>query len=215
MNTKIIATKLHSMENGILGAINNSEIQSELTRFGYPPGRMTEGKELLERVVGLTAKQSSEYGGQYAATDEQNAQQSDTYARYMITVKVVRVAFKKKPAVLAQLNATGERPRSLSGWLSSARILYTNLLNTPDLLTVMAGFGYDPRRLQEELQAVEEVEKLHSKQLSEKSGAQQSTKERDKAFDDLCNWYSDFRAIARVALYHKPQLLEALGIVKK
>jgi hypothetical protein len=61
---------------------------------------------------------------------------------------------------------------------------------------------------------VNEVENLHSKQLSEKGEAQQSTIERDKAFDELCKWYSSFRAIARIALYEKPQLLEALGIVK-
>jgi hypothetical protein len=31
-------------------------------------------------------------------------------------------------------------------------------------------------------------------------GAQQSTQDRDRAFDELCDWFSDFRAIARVAL---------------
>jgi hypothetical protein len=65
------------------------------------------------------------------------------------------------------------------------------------------------------LQDVEEVENLHIKQLSEKSAAQQATQKRDEAFDELCDWYSDFRGIARIALYDDPQLLEALGIVKK
>ncbi|MDR1583443.1 MAG: hypothetical protein LBS55_09360, partial [Prevotellaceae bacterium] len=50
---------------------------------------------------------------------------------------------------------------------------------------------------------------FHSKQLSEKGKAQQSTIERDKAFDELCKWFSSFRAIARIALHDKPQLLEA------
>jgi NADH/NAD ratio-sensing transcriptional regulator Rex len=70
-------------------------------------------------------------------------------------------------------------------------------LNNPDALAVMAGFGYSVERLEKELQAVNEVENLHSKQLSEKSGAQQATIERDEAFDELCKWYGSFRAIAR------------------
>jgi hypothetical protein len=87
--------------------------------------------------------------------------------------------------------------------------------NNPEIQERMSRYGYTPERLQEEQQQVEEVARLHSQQLEETAGAQQSTQDRDQAFDELCDWYSDFRAIARVALYDKPQLLEALGIVKK
>jgi hypothetical protein len=133
----------------------------------------------------------------------------------MVTLKVVRVAFKGQPDKLARLNATGRRSKSLSGWLREARILYNNLLDAPDVLATMERFAYTSERLKEELRQVDEVENMRTRQLGEKSNAQQSTVERDKAFDELCNWYSDFRAIARIALYDKPQLLEAMGIVKK
>jgi hypothetical protein len=88
-------------------------------------------------------------------------------------------------------------------------------LNSPEALEVMGRYGYTLEKLNSEFQDVSEVERLHSKQLSEMGTAQQSTVERDEAFDSLCKWYSKFRAIARIALYDKPQLLEALGIVKK
>jgi hypothetical protein len=215
MNGKTIATKLHSMENGILGVQRNPEIQAKLNAYGYTADRIAEGKQLLDETARLMTVQVNEYGDQYAATDEQDQLLASTYAHYMIAVKVGRVAFKKQPDMLARLTITGERPRSLSGWLRSARILYTNLLASPEALATMSLYGYTPQRLQEELQAVDEVENRHSKQLSEKSAAQQATLERDKAFDALSNWYSDFRAIARIALYDKPQWLEALGIVKK
>jgi hypothetical protein len=134
----------------------------------------------------------------------------------MITLKVTRVAFHREPGKLQEFNATGERRRSMSGWLNDARILYTNLQQTPGALETMAQYGYTAERLlEEQQQQVEEVAQLHTKQLEETGAAQQSTQEKDKAFDELCNWYSDFRAIARVALYDKPQLLEVLGIIKK
>jgi hypothetical protein len=133
----------------------------------------------------------------------------------MITVKVLRVAFKARPDMLAKFKVTGERNRSLSGWLNDARIMYANILNTPEALEVLANYGYSLERLNEERDGVEKVEALHSKRLAEKSEAQQGTVERDKAIDALCNWYSDFRAIARIALYDSPQLLEALGITAK
>jgi hypothetical protein len=214
MNGKIIATKLHSIGNGILGVQKNPEIQEKLNPFGYTAERMEEGKVLLDKTTRLMTTQVEEYSDQFVATDELGKSWKTAYANYMVTLKVVRVAFVGQPELLRRFNATGKRSKSLSGWLRDAKILYTNLLDTPDALTVIAGFGYSAKRLEIELQAVSAIEELHSKQLSEKGGAQQATLERDAAFDELCKWYSSFRAIARIALYDKPQLLEALGITK-
>jgi hypothetical protein len=215
MNGKIIATKLHKIENGILGAQNNSEIRSRMSVYGYTPERISEGRRLLDEVTGLMSAQVEEYGEQYVATDDLGKRWKSTYANYMITVKVVRVAFNGQPELLQGFNATGKRNRSLSGWLRDARILYINLLNSPEAITVMGNFGYSREKLNAELEDVNEVENLHSRQLSEKSSAQQATLDRDTAFDTLYKWYGDFRAIAKVAMFDKPQLLEALGIIIK
>jgi hypothetical protein len=215
MDKRSIADKLHRIENVISGAINSPEIVVKLNAYGYTIERISKGKHLLDNVNYLMTAQVKEYGSQYAATGAQEKFLTSTYAKYMITVKVSRVAFKKHPDILANLGVIGGRSRSLPKWLRSARILYVNLMEIPDALEIIAVYGYTIERLQQELQDVEEVENLHIKQLSGKSVAQQATQKRDEAFDELCDWYSDFRAIARIALYNDPQLLEALGIVKK
>jgi hypothetical protein len=105
--------------------------------------------------------------------------------------------------------------RTFAAKLHSIENGISGVQNNPEIQELMAQYGYTAERLQEEQQQVEEVAQLHIKQLEETGGAQQSTQDRDRAFDDLCDWFSDFRAIVRVALYDKPQLLEGLGIVKK
>jgi hypothetical protein len=215
MDGKTIANKLHSIGNAITGAMGSLPIQEKLNPYGYTFERILRGKELWDRVNHLMTNQVKEYGKQYGATDEQEMFFSSTYAQYMITVKITRVAFKKQPDILASLGVIGERSRSLSKWLRHAKILYTNLLEMPNALQTIQTYGYTAERLNRELQDVEKVEQLHVKQLGGKSAAQQATQKRNEAFDELCDWFSDFRAVARVALYDDPQLLEALGIVKK
>jgi hypothetical protein len=211
----MIAEKLLSINESISGAESNPEIQESLNAFGYTPERLNEGRVLLNRVTGLMTTQVEEYSDKYIASDEFSKFWRRTYGNYMITLKVVRVAFTGETEMLQRFNATGKRNRSLSGWLRDAKILYTNLLNSTAALEVIAQYGYTVERLNSEFWDVTEVERFHTKQLGEKGIAQQSTVERDEAFDAVCKWYSKFRAIARIALYDKPQLLESLGISSK
>jgi hypothetical protein len=207
--------KIQTIEDGILGVQNNPEIQTRMSVYGYTPERITEGKNLLDAVKSRKALQVAEYGNQYIATSELGKLFAASYGQYMVTLKVARVALKTQPEMLTKFKATGDRNRSLSGWLGDAGIFYTNLLATPEALAALSMFGITEERLRREQDAVSEVANLHRRQLGEKGEAQQSTKDRDQLIDQLCDWYSDFRAIARIALYDKPQLLEALGIVKK
>jgi hypothetical protein len=215
MNGKIIAGKLLSIEESLKGVRNNPEIAEKMSAFSYTPERLNEGEQLLEKVTRLMTAQVEEYSDQYVASGDFSKLWKKAYGVYMVTLKVMRVAFMEQPEMLQRFNATGKRNRSLSGWLRDAKIMYTNVLNSPESLEVMAQYGYTAEKLEKEFQEVIEVERLHTIQLKEKGQAQQSTAERDEAFDALCRWYSKFRAIARIALYEKPQLLEALGIVKK
>ncbi|MBK7178098.1 MAG: hypothetical protein IPH82_13075 [Chloroflexi bacterium] len=56
------------------------------------------------------------------------------------------------------------------------------------------------------------VANLNASQEKEKSQAQKATKARDKALDDLDEWYVEFRELARIALEDDAQQLEALGL---
>lgn len=215
MNGKKIASKLHEVQNGISAVANHPEIKEMMGVFGYTDARIAEGQALLDETTRLMALQVDNYGGQYAASEQTSKEFEAAYADYMVILKVIRVAFKGDTDALTSFKATGLRSQSLSGWLREARIMYNNLLANSEALAVMERYGITAERLQNELQKVNEVETLHGKRLEKKGDAQQSTVDRDKAFDALANWYSDFRAIARIALYEKPQLLEALGIVKK
>jgi hypothetical protein len=176
---------------------------------------MKKGENLLLKVKELKSTQVGDYGSKYAASELVTEKWAKAKSTYMITLKLVRVVFKDDIDVMVKVKATGQRRRSLSGWLSDAEIFYTNLLNTPVAVEKLQRYGYTSERLQSEFDAVKEVGQLHSRRLNETGEAQQATVERDKAFDELCNWYSDFRAIARIALYDKPQLLEVLGITVK
>ncbi|MDR1182179.1 MAG: hypothetical protein LBL13_09415, partial [Bacteroidales bacterium] len=142
MNGKVIAAKLLKIKEGISGAENNPEIREKLNTFGYTDERINEGRMLLDRVTGLMTTQVKEYSEQYLASDEFNKLWKKTYGNYMITLKVIRVAFSEKTEMLQRFNATGERNRSLSGWLRDAKILYTNVLNSPEAIEVLIQYRY-------------------------------------------------------------------------
>ena len=106
---------------------------------------------------------------------------------------------------------SGERKRTLSGWLEQAVAFYTNLVGDADLMAAMGNFGYDQARLQAEGALVQAVVEANLAQEKEKGEAQDATKQRDAKLDEMDVWMSDFKAIAQVALEKNPQWLEKLG----
>lgn len=209
-----IEARLLNAQVAISNAESDVEVQSYLAEFGYNAERLAEGRALYDRAQQLHQKQVKEYGDQFAASDALKSAWHEARTQYMRFVKVARVALKSERSAYQKLDLTGERKRSLSGWLAQARQFYTNALSSPDILAKLGEFGVTQQKLEAGKKLVDDTEAANAAQEKEKGEAQQATQERDAGFEDMDDWFSDFLAIARIALEEKPQLLEKLGIVE-
>jgi len=199
----------------INNSLQNAELQPMLAEYGYTPEKLAEGKTLLEKTVTLTVAHKKEYGDQYQATDELGEKSEKAYRPYMRFVKIARIAFAGEPGAWTALGLAGERKESYSGLQAQFNQFYANLLSNEEWLAKMAVYGVTTEKLTAGQALVNEVEEAMNRQKTEMGEAQEATRLRDEAADALQEWYSDFIAIARIALEDKPQYLEMLGIVAK
>ena len=212
---KNLADSMALIGLGINGTLNNPEIQNRMIPFGYTKEVMNIGLAKHKGTETTIIAHRREYGEQYTAGEASDALWDAAYGEYKTILTLSRVALKDKRGALHSLRATGTRNRSLTGFIEDARMLYNNLLSQPEYLAAAGKFGLTKTRLEAAIQQIDELAHANESYFREKGEAQDATIKRDALFDDLYNWYSDFRAVARLALTDSPQLLEELGIVVK
>ena len=200
----------------INGTLDNPTILALVTPFGYSEERIRkEGLEPYNKTQVEILNFQKEYGEQYTAYEEMSVLRDKNYAIYMPMLKLCRVGLKNKAGALHSLRATGTRHRSITGFIDDARMLYNNLMSQPEFMAIMNNFGITNAAISEAKVQLEALEKAHIKYFKEKGEAQDQTVKRDKMYDELYDWYSDFRAVLRIALNDSEQMLEKLGIVVK
>lgn len=204
---------LNAAQVAIDSALSNPEIQVFLTPFGYPPEELQHGRTLYEAAIAAFQKQKENYADQFGASATLDQLREDVNKTYIRQVKLARIAFKDDPVATAKLALTGERKRSFTGWLGQVQQFYAALAGDKRLQQGLARFGVTPKTIEQDQAQIQLVMEANVARETEKGEAQQSTKDRDSALDDLLEWHSDFVAIARIALEEKPQLLETLGIL--
>lgn len=209
-----IEQRLLAASLAIDNALTDAEIQAAMSEFGYDAARINAGKSLYDAAAQLHQKQKSEYGEQFAATQELQQKWDEATKTYMKQVKVARVALQSDYGAYLKLGLAGNRKRTLSGWLVQARQFYSNALADADVMAKLALFGMTQAKLEAAQTLVDAVEAANAAQKKEIGEAQQATADRDNALDSLEDWLGDFIAIARIALEEKPQLLEKMGVVE-
>ncbi len=199
----------------INNSLQNTELQPMLAEFGYTAERLTQGKTLLDNATILNVKQEKELGEKTGATTQRDSKREQAHKDYIRFVKIARIAFVNEPGTWQALGLMGDRKDSISGWLAQTNQFYTNILGNQNWIAKMANYGITVEKLTAGQTLTKEVEKANNRLKTEMGEAQEATRLRDEAADTLQAWYSDFIAIARIALEDKPQYLEILGIVKK
>jgi len=197
----------------IQNGINQPAIAALILEYGYTPERMAIGENLQIEANNLNIAQKKEDGDQQAATKDLNDAVAAANKVYMPHLKIARIAFRKDPGRWVKLELGGQRKESQSGILGQIKVFYGNLLSDEEALTKMAEFGQTTEKLEAGSALVSGAETSLAIRKKEMGEAQAATKVRDKAIDELQEWYSDYIEIARLALVDQPQYLEMLGII--
>jgi len=197
----------------IENTLNDEEILSAVAEFGYDEQTINAGKVLYDKTNQLQQQQQKEYGDQYTASAAFKAKLAEAKSVYIRFVKVARVAFKNDYAAFQKLALAGKRKHSFSDWFAQVEQFYNNALVDPAVLSALSKFGVTQAKLEQGKQLAQETQDAAVAKKKESGEAQQATLTRDKAADELDDWLSDYKALAKIALEDKPQLLEKLGIL--
>ncbi|MGE5604101.1 MAG: hypothetical protein ACM3YE_00230 [Bacteroidota bacterium] len=199
----------------IENALSDDTVKTALAGYGYDKARLQAGKALYDEALELELARKKETGEKVAATTEFNNLWAEADQKYMKTLKVARIVLKNLYRADQAAMLYGVRKQSFNGWQEQAVSFYANILNDPELLAAMARYGYPEERLKEEYGMVKEVIAKNLQQKKEKGESEQATRVRDQKLDELADFLSDLRGIAKVALADTPDYLEKLGILAR
>ncbi|MEL6468297.1 MAG: hypothetical protein AAFQ74_01085 [Cyanobacteria bacterium J06623_4] len=206
---------IHQANLTIHNALNNPEILSQLSTFGYTATRIREGLSLCKAVDAAQIAQQSAQGDQISATAALNAAWRSARESYMPHVKIARIAFKGYGGIATELALTGRRKQSLDSWLAQSSQLYINALASEEILTGLKQYGITTQKLKAAQAKVMTLAAASALQKKRKGEAKSATEKRDQCLAELRSWLSDFRAVAKIALSEAPQRLESLGILQR
>ncbi len=199
----------------IENALSDNTVKTALANYGYDEAKLQAGKALYDEAFELDLVQKKESGEKVAVTAEFNNLWAEADQQYMKTLKVARIVLKNLYKADQSAMLYGVRKQSFNGWQEQAVSFYANILNDPQLLEAMAGYGYPEDKLQSEYDMVKQVIAKELQQKQEKGESEQATRVRDQKLDQLAVFISEMRGIAKVALADTPDYLEKLGILAR
>jgi hypothetical protein len=165
----------------------------------------------LDNVKELVKIQTKEYGDQYQATKNYSEAVAILHPKYIEHLLISRIVFKDNVAAKTTLGLNGTRKRSASSYCREAELFYKGATENPDYKVALAQKGITDTELQTGKTGYASLSDLAAKQVKETGEAQGATAARDKAVDDFAAWFSEFKAIGKIALSTQPQLRERLG----
>jgi hypothetical protein len=193
-------------------ADNQPEIAAAMAEYGYDEATITVGKNLLTETRQVFDANQTEKDEAMASSNDLKEKRRKLERTYSKHRRLAKVVFLKDPVTAVRLAITGEIPKDYISWLETAKKLYTVALADTGIQTKLSRLGITTDDLNAATVQISDLEAARALYLKEVGESQQATKTKDAAFAKMDSWMRDFRAVARIALEDKPQLLEALGI---
>ena len=208
MKVRAIDDLLKASRLSVNNTLADKQAQQALAKYGFTPKDIKEGKGLLTNCTKQCRAQEQHYETQWALNHRIKDELKTTRAQFVEHVKVARFVFRKDAPVLHQLNVQ-RLERNENAWLKQANAFYERI--TPHA-TRLAPQGVTPDELAQNQAALQAIVALREEQARIKGDAEDATQRKKQAQQELREWLSEFRKVARLAFKKSPQKLEAFGI---
>jgi len=189
----------------------NEDLAKELSEYGYGIEKMSNGKDLLDKAnelysINIQKKQEE-------TTSSVNYQKIYTEVTQMYSShrKRAKIIFKNDENILRNLRINGASIRTKSEYTEDIKVFYGTLSHSEELKNKLKQVKVFPEEIEEQLIKINQVKTAYEDYLKYKGESQQSTKDKNKAFDSLDKWVKDFYQIAKLTFEDRPQLLEIFG----
>ncbi len=197
--------------------INGQEanIQPYLAARGYTDKELQAAKVKLDQLTALNQAQSKEQGEANQVYKDFDDEKAIAHPIYIDHLDIARIVFKNNVVAQKELHLGNKRKKSIIGYLTEALDFYNVLNGNAAYKAEIAKRGVTQAEISEGFDAYTKLAALNRKKKKEGGEAQMSTKVRDKAYDELDEWYSEFKTIGTIALRSVPQLREKLGWLER
>jgi len=191
---------------------NQPIIAENMAKYGYNEAKLTEGAKLLETAEGTYNFKKQEDHETKEINEHFKALKTSINTMYSKHREIAKIAYKKEPDVLLRLDINGKMPEGYVKWVETIKTFYVTSIGDQKIQAKLATLAVTGEELNKQKTDLEQLEHDRADYVREKGESQDATSQKDNAFDDLKEWMSEFKAVAKIALADHPQLLEALRI---
>ncbi len=203
--------KMDSVETLSRGAMS-PEVLAVMSYFGYGEPQV----KPIESLVSLARKKMSHYDVEYAeklkSTDEASNIRADFKARFSQRFSFCKIAFTNDTFVTDALLLNEAVKKTDTGMREQGERFYTTLMANAKWIESLAQFSITAEHLREDIEVLAQLKIAESSQLLESEEAKAAIVDRDATLDQLFDWSSRYKKVAKLALKGDKKLLGMLGL---
>ncbi len=215
MSTNLEKSESKFMERArtaLANASNHPEIKTALADYGMDDKKLAEGNKLYTNTKNVWEMNKKEDTESSVALNSYKGKYNEFSSLFKRHRNQTLIYFKKQPDILITLGVKGRFPAKYNDFFDKVGQFYKGIKNNAAIQTQMDLIKVTSSIVNKCLTLLKDLLAERSNYDKELSESQDATKSKDAALLELKEWMEDFDAIAKVALYDNPQLLESLGI---
>ena len=143
------------------------EIFAVMVTVGYTTEKIELLKADLAQLEVLCQTQTKEAADKYNETDQFNIKKAEVDSIFSTHRGLLRILFKGNIHALKALRLDESMPRTYSSWFQMVSNFYSQLAETPDILTKATAVGITEAKVAAQKQALAELQSLKESQSKE------------------------------------------------